>query len=282
MTQHSKTFTTKQKTIIYILSAAVAVIAAIILVIILVHILKNPPDVIFNSSNASYTSSSSFDEAHLSTDSEKTPANNINHDAPKIKGIKNGAVYYTTQYVTVTGNDLRSVSVNGEQNNQGFYIDGNQTNIYVIEAIDAAENITTYIVYTKPISTFLEPISHLNENTVTAHNFDTINDVKKSVMQLSTKYSSQDEANEIDNVLNTCEKFINKIDSVAKKITDLEKQVTEHEIFNNDTGVSQISNDINSLLCSENLTQEQRSILENLDYRCQSLLLNPPEPDYIN
>lgn len=281
MTKHNKTLSKKQKTIIYTLSAAGAVVAAVILVIILVHIIKNPPDVIFSSNNAAFTSSSSYEELHFSTDLEKPIVDNVNPDAPKINGVTNGAVYYTTQYVTVVGNNLKSISVNGENSNKSFYIDGNKTNIYVIEAIDSAENTTTYIIYTKPIATLSEPINHLNENTVTAHDYDTINNVKESVINLSTKYSSQGEATAINDILVTCEKYLSKIDYVAKKITELEKLVTEHQLSNDHTGVSQILNDINLLLRSENLTQKQRTTLDNLDYICQSMISNPPEPDYV-
>ena len=200
MTKHNKTLSKKQKIIIYGLSATGAVISAVILVTIFVHILKNPPDVIFSSNNAAFTSSSSYEESHLSTDSEKPIVDNVNPDAPKINGVTNGAVYYTTQYATVNGNNIKSISVNGEKSNKGFYIDGNQTNIYAIEVIDLDENITTFVVYTKPISTLSEPINHLNENTVTAHDYDTINNVKESVIKLSTKYSSQGEAAAINDI----------------------------------------------------------------------------------
>ena len=101
------------------------------------------------------------------------------------------------------------------------------------------------------------------------------------MIKLSTKYSSQGEAAAINDILVTCEKYLSKIDYVAKKIAELEKSVAEHQLSNDHTGVSQILNDINLLLRSENLTLKQRTTLDNLEYICQSMISNSPEPDYI-
>lgn len=276
-----KTLTKKQKIIMYASAVIIAIIAAIAMVILFIHLLKNPPEVILNSSNSTKLSASSAFDSLLSSDVSELPDENNNLNAPKINGVKNGTIYYTTQYVTVSDDNLKSVTLNGVECEKKFFIDGNQTNMYIIEAIDHDDNITSFIVYTKEISTLLEPINHLNTNTVTDNDSDTLNNIKQTVSDLNTKYASNYEAEEITNAIDTCNKYLNKIKAIKKQISDIEKTVKNHDMTNDLTGIGNTINNIDALLCSQNLTDEQRSTLTQLNSRCQQLLNFFPGTDQI-
>ncbi len=60
MARHQKELTKKQKIIRYVSCAMASAVAAVGAVILVVHLVKNPPDIIFNSNSASYISSLSM------------------------------------------------------------------------------------------------------------------------------------------------------------------------------------------------------------------------------
>ena len=266
--------------LICICSAFAAIIAAIVTVIILVKLITNPADVVINSNSTSLFSTSSSNELLSSSDSQSTNVAQ-NTDAPKINGIKDGATYYTTQFVYITDKDLKTVTVNGNAENKSFLLDGNLTYTYVIEATDAEQNVTVYTVYTKPISSLFEPISHLNENTVTLDYYEIIKDIKTKASKIDTKYSSTDESSEINSVIDICNKYLDKIDYVTNqidKLADLIKQYEETQDFAN---INNVANEIDTLLSTENLTHEQRLTLKNMSSKCYSWMHNTPQDELI-
>ena len=221
MSKHSISLTQKQKIILYSCSAAGAVVAAVVAVLLIVLTVKNPPEIIFSNNN-SYTSMISAGSIGYTPNSgaTNTQDDEISSQDSLIRGITNGTIYYTTQFVAITSDDVTSITVNGDPSNQEFFIDGNSNNMYVIEVTDGTDT-TTYVVYTKPISSLLEPISHLSTNTVTSDDYDALKLVKNKLLSLETKYCTTSEINEIDSALILCDSMLDQLDSVLQRITNI-------------------------------------------------------------
>ncbi len=204
---------------------------------------------------------------------------------PVIKGIENGAFYYTTQFVTIENRNIASVTVNGEDVNTQFYLDGNANNMYVIEVTAKSGDVIKYTVYTKPISSLLEPISVLNEYIVTADNIDAINNVKQSLVNLNTDYSPPKESAEIDDAIALCDSFLKQIDTVSTSITKFTKAINKYEETTPQPSdyedIKKLLNEIDSLLSKNNLTTNQRYEVQKLRGKCLSWVDNttPIEPD---
>ena len=60
--------------------------------------------------------------------------------APVIAGVTEGAIYYTTQSVTVSDTNLQSVTLNDESVGETFTLAGNTEAVYTIAATDKAGN----------------------------------------------------------------------------------------------------------------------------------------------
>lgn len=199
-------------------------------------------------------------------------------ELPVINGIENGGIYYTTQCVTIADYNLASVTVNGEEMNTQFLIDGNATNIYVIEATDTNGNVITYTVYTKPIASLLEPISSLSEYTVTVDDYEAITNVKNTALALETKYSPPSESSAIDEIVNYCDSFLTRLDTLTQTIDDVTNEFTEYEEkqsqMENDEGINQLITKIDALLANSNLNASQRKTLQAMKTKCQLWLTN--------
>ncbi len=281
MSQHEKQLTKKQKIIIYSSAAAAAILAAVVVVIILVHTVTNPPPVILDLSSSAHTSTLS--EADTFSQTETLPPADT-APTPLIQGIENGATYYTTQYAFLTDKSIKSVTVNGEDQNLEFFIDGNATNMYVIEITDATDTITTYIVYTKPISTLSEPIGELNEFTVTGDNYNTVKNVRNSVLKLNTNYSPPSESKEIDDIVSLCDMFLSRLDAVSESITELKSTIDKYQEKTPETSdindIHQTILKIDELLGNTNISSDQLKSLQNMSSKCRLWLseLSPDEP----
>lgn len=264
MSNHSKQIFIKSKIFIYISAAVGAALIAVIVALLLVNRIKNPPtnSTVNINNQASSTSSMS---------SQSTPVDNIivpNTEKPVIRGVENGKIYYTTQHINITDNNLKSVTVNGDDFNDAFFIEGNTENMYVIEAIDYDDNVTTYIVYTKPIKSLLDAINTLNEFRITADDLEKIESVKAAASSTGTRYSSPEETNELDNILLICENFLSKINNIQEKIDALTNDYTNPEYINsaktNAQKLASIITNIDEMLATNNLTTAQRTQLTTM------------------
>ena len=206
-------------------------------------------------------------------------------EIPVINGIENGAIYYTTQYVTIADYNLESVTINGEESETAFLIKGNEVNMYVIEATDFDGNTVTYTIYTKPVSALLEPIGKLNSDTVTLDDLDAVNQVKNTALKTDTRYSSPEETEALDKVVTTCNTLLTKIESINNDISRVTKKIQEYEEqsleSDNSTDLHLILNDIDSILSTNNLTETQRTSLNEQRTKCENWLssISKPEPD---
>ena len=199
---------------------------------------------------------------------------------PVINGIENGATYYTTQYVTVTCENIASVTVNGEAYETSFFIDGNKPATYEIKVTDTSDNVVTYTIYTKDIKSLIAPLEDFGAYTVTADNLATINDVQNTLLNLSTKYSSSKESAEIDDMLIVCDNLLKKISSIEIEIKDIEQRyntyVNETSNTKNISEIISLLENINKLLSGKNLTVSQRSQLQIMASQCDKIVNNAP------
>ena len=99
---------------------------------------------------AVFAATEAYNEVVITSDFEILPSVQADGTAPVISGIENGKIYYGDQKVTVTDEDLSSVTVNGS----AVEVSGNSVDItlkpsdgvYSIVAEDTAGNRTQYTV----------------------------------------------------------------------------------------------------------------------------------------
>lgn len=201
--------------------------------------------------------------------------------SPVIKGITDGETYYTTQYITVTDDNLKSVTVNFEHSNAEFFINGNTENSYEIIATDTAGNQTVITVYTKPIESLAENIADLDELNVTADHIEIINTVKDTVLAVSTDYASPEETEALNQIITNCDTLLNKIETVTNEYNHIISAIAEYETKTPTEKDSEIINnliaDIDLLTSGENLTEEQQTTLKALKTKCDELILLIPK-----
>lgn len=272
MSRHSKEAVIKPKILICIIAAIVAIALIVVFSIVLGNKNKSKSDNTVNSVNTSQSNSDTQSEQ------ANTDASSLNTPNPKINGVENGKIYYTTQYVHITDDNIKSVTVNGDDFNTEFFLEGNAENMYVIEATDHDNNTTTYIVYTKTIKSLTDAISTLNQYTVTADDLENLESIKEAISTTGTAYSPPEETIELDNILAICEGLINKVKDIQQRVDTLSNDYDnpEHieEAKNNVSKLASMITDIDSLLATKNLTATQRTRLTAIRAKYSSWLSN--------
>lgn len=268
MSQHSKETSINPKALIYI----VAIIAvALIVILAIVLIVKNKDNNNSTPSNNMLQSNSTAQQGSSSGENSSTVSPN-----PQIRGVENGKIYYTTQHIIVSDDNLKSVTVNGDDFNTDFFIEGNAENMYVIEATDDDGNTTTYIVYTKAIKSIAEEINSLSIYTVTTDNLENLQLIQENILNTGTKYSPPEESAELDNILKVCEKLLNRIGEVKENVDRLTNDYKNPEylasVEKNTPKLAALIDDIEGLLATNNLTSEQRTQLTTIRGKYSSYL----------
>ena len=95
---------------------------------------------------------------------------------PVVSGITDGATYYTSQKVTVTDENLLSVTLNGQPEGSTFTLTGNIQATYTIVATDKAGNSVTVTVTMKPIASLADALEGLTIDHVTSADREEIQD----------------------------------------------------------------------------------------------------------
>lgn len=132
--------------------------------------------------------------------------------APVIAGVTNGATYYTTQSVTVTDENLASVTVNNQvQSASAFTLPGNVEETYTVVATDKAGNVTNYTVTMKPIGSLADSIEGITTDNVTSEDNAAIEAVKAAVEAVNTDEATDEEAEALKSILDSCESLITKL-----------------------------------------------------------------------
>ena len=114
---------------------------------------------------------------------------------PVIAGVKPGGTYYTTQTAEVTDRNLASVALNGETASGSLALPGNREAVYVIKATDLAGNETLATVTMKPISV------------------------------LDCGAATREEKEELQEILDTCHRLLDRIDTAQGELADVEGTV---------------------------------------------------------
>ena len=131
--------------------------------------------------------------------------------APVISGVTDGAAYYTTQRVTVSDANLKSVTLNGNSVGETFSLVGNTDAVYSIVATDKAGNVTTYNITMKPIASLTERIDDITVANVNSDNKDDIETVKALIAAVDTENASAAEKEALQNIVNKCDALLDAI-----------------------------------------------------------------------
>ena len=272
MSRHSKDeVVINPKALIYI---TLVISAILIAVFVIVSICKDDTSG-GNTINSGNNYQSGSNDQGEQTDSN---ANTSSTPNPQIKGIENGKIYYTTQHVIIADDNLKNVTVNGDTFNDNFFIEGNAENMYVIEATDNDNNVTTYVIYTKTIKSLTDEINAFSKHTVTANDLENIKSIQESIQNTGTLYSPPEETTALDTAYNTCENLLNIITDIQTKFDNITKEFENPEslesVQNNTGKLAAWIINIDELLATNNLTAEQRSRLGTIRAKYSSWLSN--------
>ena len=226
----------------------------------------------------------------------------LDQTPPSIRGITDGATYYTSQSVTAEDPHLQSVTVNQQDVMQEFVIigdqtkpyavianvmchfdlAGNQAETYSIVATDQSGNQTQYTVYMKPIDSLAASIQNLTVDTVTSDNRDAIVSVQDAVAALDTTHATVQEKEALQAILHQCAALLRKISNLEKETAALTDTVNVWNSISipsdvvtaeNKDALTSASEDLDVALesFSRNDTQEETAVLEKSWSRSISL-----------
>ena len=136
--------------------------------------------------------------------------------APAISGIQNGGTYCLSQSVTVTDDNLVSVTVNGtEMTEETFTLAVNEGTTYTIVATDIAGNVTEYTVTMKTVESLGESIADLTTGNVTSDNKNTVEEVKEVVETVDAANATETEKAALKEIADKCNELLQKIEETA-------------------------------------------------------------------
>lgn len=136
--------------------------------------------------------------------------------APAISGIQNGGTYCLSQSVTVTDDNLVSVTVNGtEMTEETFTLAVNEGTTYTIVATDIAGNVTEYTVTMKTVESLGEFIADLTTGNVTSDNKNTVEEVKEVVETVDAANATETEKAALKEIADKCDELLQKIEEAA-------------------------------------------------------------------
>lgn len=136
--------------------------------------------------------------------------------APAISGIQNGGTYCLSQSVTVTDDNLVSVTVNStEMTEETFTLAVNEGTTYTIVATDIAGNVTEYTVTMKTVENLGESIADLTTGNVTSDNKNTVEEVKEVVETVDAANATETEKAALKEIADKCDELLQKIEEAA-------------------------------------------------------------------
>ena len=191
--------------------------------------------------------------------------------APAISGIQNGGTYCLTQSVTVTDDNLVSVTVNGtEMTEETFTLAVNEGTTYTIVATDIAGNVTEYTVTMKTVESLGESIADLTTGNVTSDNKNTVEEVKEVVETVDAANATETEKAALKEIADKCDELLQKIEEAAAacKTENIVKvdQITSDNVTPDDKeNLVAAKEDLQNALeqYDGNLTAAEKSAIEN-------------------
>lgn len=199
--------------------------------------------------------------------------------APVISGIGNGKTYYTTQKVTITEAYVGDVTVNGQAvtlYNGAFTLAGNVDTTYTVVVTDLAGNSATVTVAMKPISDLSAPIDALTKDTVNSGNERAVDDVKAAVAAVDTANVADAEKAALKEIFDRAaalEKVIDDTGAERQRINDALGGYSDDTVKSTDQdAIEQIVEDIDALIETGNLTDDEKKALEDAKTKAKGLL----------
>lgn len=195
---------------------------------------------------------------------------------PVIDGVTDGDTYYTTQSLTVSDDNLKSVTLNTAAVDKSFFLEGNTSEEYTIIATDMAGNQTEYTVTMLPITNLAEQLGTLTVNDVTSDDTENIAAVKAAVAAVDTKDATEDEKAALEEITDDCDILLAKIAETAQTISDLKESFADYDpstVTSADKeAIEQLCEDLQNLTDSNNLTYEEKTELEKMVDDCEAML----------
>ena len=192
---------------------------------------------------------------------------------PAVSGIENGKTYYTTQKVTVTDNNLSSVTVNGtpfDFKDNLILLEGNKDASYTIMASDKAGNSITVTVNMAKISDITDVMADKTKDNVTSddkQNLQTI--VDKCTELLKDEDMSADERTELEKTKADVEAMIAVIgvaaDAANTDNTSKVENITSKNVTpDSKNHLEDAKADLNKALKENrgNYTEEEKKVIE--------------------
>lgn len=130
--------------------------------------------------------------------------------APVVDGITDGETYYTTHIITVDDEDV-TITVNGEEFENGGEIFGDKDETYKIVITDKAGNITELTIYTKKIADISDLLNDINEDNVKDNNQKDIDNIKKKAESIDVTNATKAEKEAIQQIIDKCDLLLKKI-----------------------------------------------------------------------
>ncbi len=202
---------------------------------------------------------------------------------PVITGAIGSEIYFVSQKITVTDENLAEVTVNGVSHPTEFILEGNTDKIYEIIASDDSGHISTLTIEMKSISSVLKPIEGITKLNVTSDNKEDIESIKGIITSINTENATTQEILYLDEISSSCDMLISVITSTSEEIARIKKAFTRYLLLgvskNDKDDLEKLHTDIDSLTSSQNLTMDERESLELLRIKCDNYLLEIAKKD---
>ena len=196
--------------------------------------------------------------------------------APRITGVENGGSYYVTQKVTVVDENLAAVTVNGSSVESVFTLAGDVAATYVICAADKAGNVTEFTVTMQPISSITDAVADLTKENVKSSDQAALAETEGLLTGIDTESAAQAESDKLQAAAENCRQLQARIAEVAEEIARLTDAVNAYDSGSVTSGdkaaIEQLAADLDVLLNGDNLTDPERSALEELKAKALALL----------
>lgn len=139
-------------------------------------------------------------------------------DAPVISGITDGATYYTSQKISVTGDYIESITLNGEAVESDFVLPGNTEAEYIIVATNKAGISTTYVISMHELSDITGVADAMTEKDVTENDRASLEEIKNKTATLLNDVNISDEEKAILNAsLKHIDELLTLIDNISEQ-----------------------------------------------------------------
>jgi len=185
--------------------------------------------------------------------------------APQIDGVTDGDVCYTTQHVTVTDENLQTVTINGQPVSTPLSLEGNKDTTYLIAAADKAGNSKTATVLMRPIASLAEAIKEIDTDNVTADDLADIDQVSAALNALNTTNAAAEELTEISSYRQKAAELKDIMEQTADQADYIAAQLQNYRIdsvtASDAASLAQLSEKTAALLGKNNLTAAQRAQL---------------------